>query len=114
MVRTDSKGILSLYRYSTGVILEIEGSIHQRYIRALFHCKKSIKHASDLSNPYVHSIFSLHLTKQIFEKNHGQLHLEAEQNFGLELTLINKVTSKELQQQEPVAASMEKSQNGYW
>lgn len=69
VMRTDFKGVLRLYRQSTGVILETEGNIHQRYIGVLFHYKKSIKHTSDLSNHHVHSKFSLHLIR-FFEKNH--------------------------------------------
>ena len=53
----------------SGVILEIEGSVRQRYKRALFPYKKLYKGASDLSNPYVHSTFALLLMKQIFESH---------------------------------------------
>ena len=53
----------------SGVILEYEGSICQRHKRALFPYKKLQKGNSNLSNPYVRSIFTLLLIKQIFEKN---------------------------------------------
>ena len=52
----------------TKVILEIEGSIWQRYKRALFPYEKLQKGTSDLSNPYVQSAFTLFLIKQIFQR----------------------------------------------
>ena len=52
----------------TKVILEIEGSIWQRYKRALFPYEKLQKGTSDLSNPYVQSVFTLFLIKQIFQR----------------------------------------------
>ena len=43
---------------SSGIILEIE-----EYERALLTIKKYIKDSSDINNPYVYSIFTLHLVK---------------------------------------------------
>ena len=73
----------------TGFKLKTEGSSCQRYKMALFHYKKSIKGTSDLTNPYVHSIFVLLLTKQIFETNHWGQRLKARHSFGLELSLLH-------------------------
>ena len=64
-----------------GVIVEIEGSIGQRYKGHFFMMKKSIKGNSDLNNPYVHSMFPLLLIKQIFQKkpDHRGQHPKARQ-----------------------------------
>ena len=59
--------LMCLFLLSLGVILEIEGSIRQRYEMVFFPIK-IIKCTSNLSNLYVHSIFTLLLIKQIFEK----------------------------------------------
>ena len=37
--------------------------------RALFHCKKVKKGTPNLTSPYVHSLFTVVLIKQICEKN---------------------------------------------
>ena len=53
----------------SGVILETEDSVRQMYKRALFlNYKKLIKKTPD-EQIYVHSIFSLLLIRQVFEKN---------------------------------------------
>ena len=54
---------------SSRAILEIEGSIQQRYKRALFPYKILQKGSSDFSNLYVHSTITLLFIKQTFEKN---------------------------------------------
>ena len=61
-------------RCKSRVILEIERSVKQRYKRPLFLKKKSIKGTSDLSNPYVHVIFTLLLVKLISKKNKSYDH----------------------------------------
>ena len=59
------------FNRGTGVISEIESSVQQKYKKKLFPYKKLSKGTFDLSNPNVHSIFTLPLIKQIFgEKNH--------------------------------------------
>ena len=73
----------------TGFKLKTEGSSCQRYKMALFHYKKSIKGMSDLTNPYVHSMFVLLLTKQFFETNHWGQCLKARHSFGLELSRLH-------------------------
>ena len=55
-------------RCKSRFILEIERSVKQRYKRPLFFKKKPIKGTSDLSNPYVHVIFTLLLVKLISKK----------------------------------------------
>ena len=54
---------------STGVILETEGSVWKIQKRALFHYKKIKKGTPNLTSPYDHSLFTIVLIKQIFEKN---------------------------------------------
>ena len=52
-----------------GVILETEGSVQKIQKRALFHYKKIKKGTPNLKSPYDHSLFTIVLIKQIFEKN---------------------------------------------
>ena len=53
----------------TGVIVETEGSVRKMQKRVLFHYKKVKKDAPNLASPYVHSLFTIFLIKQIFGKN---------------------------------------------
>ena len=53
----------------TGVISETEGSIQKIQKKALFHNKKVKKGTLILTSPYIHSLFTIALIKQIFEKN---------------------------------------------
>ena len=53
---------------SAGVILGTEGSVWKILQRTLFHYKKVKKGSPNLTTPYVHSLFSSVLIKQIFEK----------------------------------------------
>ena len=53
----------------TGIILETEGSVQKILKRALFHYKKVKKGTPNLTSPYVYSLFTIVLIKQIFEKN---------------------------------------------
>ena len=55
----------------TGVILESEGSVQKIQKRALFQYKKVKKGTPNLTSPYVHSIFTIVLIKQIVEKNNS-------------------------------------------
>ena len=48
-----------IYFLISKVIFETEGSIRQRYKRALFPCKKLLKGASNLSKPYINNIIAL-------------------------------------------------------
>ena len=52
-----------------GVVLETEGSTWKIQKRALFHYKEVKKGTPKLTFPYVHSLFTIVLIKQIFEKN---------------------------------------------
>ena len=60
-------------RYSvhirTEIILETEGSIRKIQQRALFQYKTVKKGTPNLTFPYDHSLFTIVLVKQIFEKN---------------------------------------------
>ena len=51
------------------IILEIEGSVQKIQKRAHFQYKKVKKGTLNLTSPFVYSLFTLVLTKQIFEKN---------------------------------------------
>ena len=53
----------------SGVILETEGSVRKIQKRALFQYKKVKKGTPNLTSPYIHSVFTIVLIKQIFEKN---------------------------------------------
>ena len=53
----------------TGITLENEGSVQKILKRALFHYKKIKKGILNLTFPYVHSLLTIVLIKQIFEKN---------------------------------------------
>ena len=53
----------------SGVILETEGSVQKIQKKALFHYKKVKKSIPNLTSPYVHSLFTIVLIKQIFEKS---------------------------------------------
>ena len=53
----------------TGIILETEGSVQKILKRALVYYKKVEKGTPNLTSPYVHSLFTIVLIKQIFEKN---------------------------------------------
>ena len=53
----------------TGITLENEGSVQKILKRALFHYKKIKKGILNLTSPYVHSLLTIVLIKQIFEKN---------------------------------------------
>ena len=50
-------------------ILETEGSVQKILKRALFHYKKDKKDTPNLTSHYVHSLFTIVLIKQIFQKN---------------------------------------------
>ena len=52
----------------SGVILETEGSIWKIQRRTLFHYKTVKKGTLNLTSPYVYGLFTIALTKQIFEK----------------------------------------------
>ena len=52
-----------------GVIVETEGNVRKMQKRALFHHKKIKKDTPNLTSPYVHSLFTIFLIKQVFEKN---------------------------------------------
>ena len=51
------------------IILETEGSVRKIQKRALLHYKKVKKGTPDLASPYLRSLFTIVLIKQIFEKN---------------------------------------------
>ena len=53
---------------SRGYILESKGSIWNIQKRALFHYKKIKKGTPNLTSPCDHSLFTIVLIKQIFEK----------------------------------------------
>ena len=53
----------------SGVILETEGSVRKIQKKALFPCKKVKKGTLNLTSPYVDSLCTIVLIKQIFEKN---------------------------------------------
>ena len=53
----------------TGIILETVGGVQKIQKRALFHYKKVKKGTTNLTSPYIHSLFTTVLIKQIFEKN---------------------------------------------
>ena len=53
----------------TVVIVETEGSIRKMQKRSRFHYKKVKKGTPNLTSPYLHSLFTNFLIKQIFEKN---------------------------------------------
>ena len=52
-----------------GLILETEGSVQNIQERALFHHKKVKKGTLIFTAHYVHSLFTIVLIKQTFEKN---------------------------------------------
>ena len=52
----------------SGVILETEGSIWKIQRRTLFHYKTVKKGTLNLASPYLYGLFTIALTKQIFEK----------------------------------------------
>ena len=54
---------------TTGVIVETGGSVRKMQKRTLFHYRKVKKGTPNLTFPYVHSLFTIFLIKQIFEKN---------------------------------------------
>ena len=55
----------------TGVISETEGSIQKIQKGAILHYRKVKKGTPNLTSPYVHSLFTIILIKQIFEKNNS-------------------------------------------
>ena len=68
----------------SGVILETEGSIWKIQKRTLFHYSKVKKGTPNLTSPYVHSLFTIVLKKQIFEKiSHRGQRPEVELSFSL-------------------------------
>ena len=68
----------------TGVILQTEGGIWKTEKRALFHYKKVQKGTPNLNPPHVHSLFTIVLIKQVFEKiSHQGQHPEVRLSFSL-------------------------------
>ena len=61
--------IVFKYISQSGVIVETEGNIWKMQKRESFHYKKVKKGTPNLTFPYVYSVFTIFLTKQIFEKN---------------------------------------------
>ena len=57
------------FSWFAGITLETEGSIWKMQKRALFHNKKVKTGTRNLTSPYIHSLFTIFLIKQIFEKN---------------------------------------------
>ena len=60
---------LNIGKAKSGVILETEGSIQKMQKGHFFTSKKLKIGTPNLTSPYVHSIFTVVLIKQIFEKN---------------------------------------------
>ena len=58
----------SCKKKKSGVILETEGSAW-KIQKGDFHYKKVKKGTNNLTSPYIHSIFTTVLIKQLFEKN---------------------------------------------
>ena len=69
----------------TMIILETEGSIQKIQKRVLFHYKKVKKGTPNLTSSYIHSLFTIVLMKQIFEKktSHWRQFLEVGLSFSL-------------------------------
>ena len=61
--------IVFKYISQSGVIVETEGNIWKMQKREPFHYKKVNKGTTNFTSPYVYSLFTIFLIKQIFEKN---------------------------------------------